>query len=198
MYCLVYFKSWKKTTSFDKSKYQFGSSLDVWTIQESGFNTMQWHVFDAEILPFFFRWPTSQSDWQKNQGHDCPSCRWDIRDSGEQQAADVSTYLSIYLPIYMICICICISIYLSIWYVYIYMCPIQSYLILFYIILYYLHWSYPILHPKWSESYQFLSFVSMYLCIYVPMYLCICVILGIYVSRSICLSIDWRNEYASW
>jgi hypothetical protein len=109
-----------------------------------------------------FLWPTSP--WLAHIGTKTKVMTVQVADGTSETL--VSNRRPMYPPIY-----------LSIWYVYIriyiYVCPIQSYLILFYIILYYLHWSYPILHPIWSESYQFLSFVSMYLCICVSMYLCI-------------------------
>jgi hypothetical protein len=136
-----------------------------------------------------FLWPTSP--WLAHIGTKTKVMTVQVAD--ETSETLVSNRRPMYPPIY-----------LSIWYVYIriyiYICvsyPILSYPILYYPILPSLILSYPTSYMIWILSILiFCIYVSMYLCIYVSMYLCICVILGIYVSRSICLSI--RNEYASW
>ena len=84
---------------------------------------MQWHVFDAEIAHF------SMADFTMIGTH-TKVMTVQVADGTSETL--VSNRRPMYPPIYL-------STYLYDMYTYIYMCPIQSYLILFYIILYYLH-----------------------------------------------------------
>ena len=162
MYCLVYFKSWKKPPALPRANINLVLHLMSEQFRRAA-STPCNGTFLMLKSPIFL-WPTSP--WLAHIGTKTKVMTVQVADGTSETL--VSNRRPMYPPIY-----------LSIWYayirIYIYMCvsyPILSYPILYYPILPSLILSYPTSYMIWILSILiFCIYVSMYLCIYVSMYL---------------------------
>ena len=172
MYCLVYFKSWKKPPALPRANINLVLHLMSEQFRRAA-STPCNGTFLMLKSPIFL-WPTSP--WLAHIGTKTKVMTVQVADGTSETL--VSNRRPMYPPIY-----------LSIWYVYIriyiYMCVLSN-LILSYSILSYTTFTDPILSYILYDLNLINSYL-LYLCIYVSVYLCIYVSMYLRNSGYLCI-----------